>query len=255
MNDVLSYQVIIIGGGPAGLTAGLYTTRAGLKSLLVEKVTTGGQITSSEWVENYPGFPEGISGFELGNLMQQQAAKYGLEILMAEVKRIELAENKKVVKTGEGNFAAEAVIIAGGTEHAKLNVPGEESLVGRGLSFCATCDGPFFRDRAVAVIGGGDVAIADALFLTRFASKVFVIHRRDQLRATRILQNRAFSEDKIEFIWDTVVDTIDGTDSVSGLHLRNVKTSKKSALDVSGVFMAVGNTPNTDYLTKIIKLG
>lgn len=249
-----NYQVIIIGGGPAGLTAGIYATRAGLNTLLLEKMVPGGQITTSEWVENYPGFSQGISGFDLGQLMEEQARKHGLEIRMTEVTGMDISESRKTVKTSEGDYSADAVIIAGGTEHARLGIPGEEELVGRGLSFCATCDGPFFRDRDVAVVGGGDVAIADALFLSRFSSKVSIIHRRDQLRASKILQDRAFENEKIEFIWDTVVDAIDGGDTVKALQLRNVKTEDKSNLQVGGVFMAVGNKPNTEYLTGLLKL-
>lgn len=252
MND---YQVIIIGGGPAGLTAGIYATRAGLNTLLLERMVPGGQITTSEWVENYPGFPQGISGFDLGQLMEEQARKHGLEIRMTEVTGMDISESRKTVKTSEGDYSADAVIIAGGTEHARLGIPGEEQLIGRGLSYCATCDGPFFRDREVAVVGGGDVAIADALFLSRFSSKVSVIHRRDQLRASKILQDRAFENEKIEFIWDTVVDAIDGGDTVKALQLRNVKTEDKSNLQVGGVFMAVGTKPNTEYLAGLLKLG
>ncbi len=249
------YQVIIIGGGPAGLTAGIYSTRAGLNTLLLEKMVPGGQITNSEMVENYPGFPEGISGFELGQLMEAQAKKHGLMMKMAEVKSLEIAGTGKIVKTASGDYETDAVIIAGGAEHAKLGIPGEDKFVGRGLSYCATCDGPFFRDRRVAVIGGGDVAIADALFLSRFSSRVFVIHRRDQLRATKILQDRAFADDRIEFIWDTVVAAIEGEDSVLGLKLKNVNNSNESFLEVGGVFMAVGTTPNTGYLNGVVKLG
>ncbi|MFC2027866.1 thioredoxin-disulfide reductase [Chloroflexota bacterium] len=249
-----NYQVIIIGGGPAGLTAGIYATRAGLNTLLVEKMVPGGQITTSEWVENYPGFPQGISGFDLGQLMEDQARKYGLEIRMAEVTGMDISEGRKILKTSEDDYSASAVIIAAGSEHAKLGIPGEEELVGKGISYCATCDGPFFRDREVAVIGGGDVAIADALFLSRFSSKVSVIHRRDQLRASKILQDRAFENGKIEFIWDTVIDAIEGDDTVKALQLRNVKTEDKSNLQVGGVFMAVGNKPNTEYLTGFLKL-
>jgi thioredoxin reductase (NADPH) len=249
------YQVIIIGGGPAGLTAGIYATRAGLSTLLLEKMVPGGQITSSEWVENYPGFPEGISGFDLGQVMETQAVKHGLKIEMAEVNSIELSGSKKLVKTTRDEYSADTLIIAGGAEHAKLGIPGEEELLGKGLSYCATCDGPFFRERVTAVVGGGDVAIADALFLSRFSSKVFLIHRRDQLRATKILQDRAFANEKIDLVWDTVVDAIDGNESVNGLQLQNVKTGEKSSLKVDGVFMAVGNKPNTEYLAHILKLG
>ena len=255
MSSNSHYQIIIIGGGPAGLTAGIYATRAGLKTLLIERGAPGGQITSSEWVENYPGFPRGISGFDLGQLMEEQAVTHGLKIETAEVNGIELDDSRKIIKTTEGDHSADAIIIAGGSEHARLGIPGEEALIGRGLSYCATCDGPLFRDRVVAVIGGGDVALTDALFLSRFCPKVFVIHRRDQLRATKILQERAFKIPTIEFVWDTVVNAIDGEGNVNGLQLSNVKTGEKSSLKVDGVFMAVGTKPNTDYLSGLIELG
>ncbi|MFO8010305.1 MAG: FAD-dependent oxidoreductase, partial [Dehalococcoidia bacterium] len=228
MSAQTHYQLIIIGGGPAGLTAGIYATRARLKSLLLERALPGGQIVNSEWVENYPGFPEGVSGFALGELFHQQASKHGLEIKMEEVTGVEVTDEAKVIRTSNSTYTADAVIITGGTEYARLGIPGEEELLGRGLSFCATCDGPFFREREVAVVGGGNVAISDALFLTKFASKVYVIHRRDQLRADRILQERAFDSEKIEFIWDTVVEAINGENSVGSLQLRNVKTGEKS---------------------------
>ena len=248
------YPLIIVGGGPAGLTAGIYATRARLKTLLLERASPGGQIVNAELVENYPGFPQGISGFELGQLMEEQAIKHGLKIERAEVSGIELAEGKKIVKTSEGNYIADAIIIAVGSEHAKLGIPGEGGLVGRGLSYCATCDGPLFRDRVVAVVGGGNVAITDALFLSRFTARVFVIHRRDQLRAAKILQERAFADPKIELIWDTVVEAIEGNGSVTGLQLRNIKTGERSPLRVDGVFMAAGSKPNTEYLAGILKL-
>ena len=190
------YDVIIIGGGPAGLTAGLYASRARLKSLLIEKAGVGGWMVNAGLVENYPGFPQGIGGLELADLIDEQAKKYGLEVLLAEVAGLELKEGKKIVETTEGNFAAKAVIIANGSDRVKLNVPGEEEFTGRGVAYCAICDGALFRDKPVAVVGGGNVAISEALDLVKFASKVVVIHRRQQLRATRILQERAFDEPK-----------------------------------------------------------
>ncbi len=253
MSQSESYQVIIIGGGPAGLTAGIYATRAGLKALLLEKIVPGGQIVNSEWVENYPGFPEGVSGFELGQLMERQAIRHGLKIESAEVTGIELGGKKKV-KTTIGDFMADAVIIAGGADHAKLGIAGEESWIGKGLSYCATCDGPFFRGKSVAVIGGGDVAITDALFLSRLASKVSVIHRRNQLRASKVLQDRALSQPGIEFIWDTVVEAIEGSETIERLRLRNVKTGATGELPVEGVFVAVGTRPNTGYLSTLLTL-
>ena len=186
--------------------------------------------------------------------MEEQAIKHGLKIERAEVSGIELAEGKKIVKTSEGNYIADAIIIAVGSEHAKLGIPGEGGLVGRGLSYCATCDGPLFRDRVVAVVGGGNVAITDALFLSRFTARVFVIHRHDQLRAAKILQERAFADPKIELIWDTVVEAIEGNGSVTGLQLRNIKTGERSPLRVDGVFMTAGSKPNTEYLAGILKL-
>jgi len=254
MNVNKEYEVVIIGGGPAGLTAGLYTSRARLNSLLIEKGLVGGQIVTAELVDNYPGFPEGISGFELGQLMHQQARKYGLKDVIAEATGIELREGQKKIKTTEGNFIAKAVIIASGSERRKLGIPGEEKFTGKGVSYCATCDAAFFREVPVAVVGGGDTAITEALHLAKFASKVMVIHRRDQLRATRILQEKAFAEPKIEFLWNTVVEDIEGGDIVQRIRLRQVKTGEKSTLDISGGFISVGLKPNTDYLKSILSL-
>ena len=247
------YEVIIIGGGPAGLTAGLYTSRAGLKSLLVERGVFGGQIVNAALVENYPGFPQGISGLELGSLMHQQATKYGLEIVTAEVTGIAQGQPYSV-STTEGSFEAAAIIIAAGSEYRKLGVLGEERLSGHGVSYCATCDGFLFRDREVAVVGGGDTAITDALELTRHAKKVYVIHRRDQLRAGQVLQQRAFAEPKLEFIWSTVVEEVLGDKILEGLKLRNVKTGQQSILEVAGVFVAVGLMPNSQLFFNIVDL-
>ena len=252
MNE--KYDVVIIGGGPAGLTAGLYTSRARLNSLLIEKGLVGGQVANAEWVENYPGFPEGIGGFELGQLMHQQATKYGLKTLLAEVTGIELQGEQKVIRTTEGDFIAKVVIIAGGSERQKLGVPGEEEFTGKGVSYCATCDAAFFKEQPVAVVGGGDAAITEALYLTKFASRVTVIHRRDQLRASRILQEKAFSQPKIEFRWNSTIEKIEGGNIVERIRLRQVKTGKKSALKVAGIFMSIGLKPNTDYLKSILSL-
>jgi len=248
------YEVIIIGGGPAGLSAGLYTSRARLRSLVIEKGLVGGQITNAELVENYPGFDQGISGLELGQLIHQQATKYGLETLMAEATGIELDGEKRVVMTTKGKFTAKAVIIASGSERRKLGIPGEEELTGKGVSYCATCDGPFFKDRIVAVVGGGNAAITEALHLVKFTSRVKVIHRRNELRATRILQEKAFAEPKIEFLWNTEVEGIEGKDRVKRLSLSNVITGKKAALEVAGVFIAIGLKPNTNYLKGVLPL-
>jgi thioredoxin reductase (NADPH) len=246
--------LIIVGGGPAGLSAGLYASRSKLDTLLIEKGGLGGQILNAEMVENYPGFPQGISGSELGDLMAQQATKYGLPTAFAEVQGIEIQGAERIVSTSEGLYRAKAVIIAGGSEHSKLDVPGEEEFTGRGVSYCAMCDGAFFREQVVAVVGGGNVALNDALFLTRFATKVIVIHRRDQLRATKILHDKAFANPKIEFLWDTVVESIMGDKLVREIRLQNVKTGKGSSLEVSGIFVAVGLRPNTGYLKGLLKL-
>ncbi len=248
------YDVVIIGGGPAGLTAGLYASRARLNSLLIERGLVGGQIANAERVENYPGFPEGISGPELGQLMHQQAAQYGLKTVIAEATGIELQKGQKVVKTTEGDFIARAVIIAGGSKRQILDVPGEEEFTGKGVSYCATCDAAFFREQPVAVVGGSDAALTEALHLAKFASRITVIHRRRQLRATRILQERAFAEPKIEFRWDSTVEKIEGENSVKRIGLNQVKTGKKSALDVAGVFISIGFQPDTDYLKGILPL-
>ena len=248
------YEVVIIGGGPAGLSAGIYTARARLNSLLIEKGIVGGQILNTELVENYPGFLEGIGGYDLTQLMYQQATKFGLEMLTAEVTGIELKRKQKIVKTSEGDFVAKSLIIASGLEWAKLDVPGEKEFTGKGVSYCATCDGAFFTDQRVALVGGGDAAITEALHLTKFASKVIVIHRRDKLRATRIVQEKAFAEPKIEFLWNSIVKGIEGEDVVKRLKLRNVATGKESTLEVSGVFVSIGFKPNTEYLKGILPL-
>lgn len=247
------YEVVIIGGGPAGLTAGLYTSRAGLKSLLIERGVFGGQMVNATLVENYPGFPEGISGFDLGAFMHQHALQYGLQTITAEVTGL-APGRPHLVSTTERDFEAETIIIATGSEYHRLNVPGEERMLGRGVSYCATCDGLLFRDQEVAVVGGGDTAITDALELSQHSQRVYVIHRRDQLRARQILQQRAFAESKIEFIWNTVVEEIVGEAKVSALRLRNVKTHQLSSLEVDGVFVAVGTKPNNQCFVDLVKL-
>jgi thioredoxin reductase (NADPH) len=248
------YDVIIIGGGPAGLSAGIYTARTRLKSLLIEKCIIGGKMAEAELIDNYPGFPEGINGYKLADLMHQQAVKYGLETLYATVASITVKDGKKLVKTDNGAFTASAIIITGGSERQRLNVPGEKEFTGRGVSYCANCDAPFFQDQPVAVVGGGNVAISEALHLSKFGSKISVIHRRDQLRATEALQEKAFAEPKIEFILDTVVDAIEGKDALEKLKLRQLKTGKLSHLEVKGIFISVGLMPNTDYLKDLLPL-
>lgn len=247
------YDVIIIGGGPAGLSAGIYTARARLKSLLLERGAIGGQIINTEFVENYPGI-ESVGGIELTMAMHKQAEKFGLETVIADVTGIDVKDKQKLVRTTRDEFVAKAVIITGGSERQKLGIPGEAEYTGKGVSYCATCDGAFFRDKQVAVVGGGNAAITEALELAKFATKITVIHRRDELRATKILQEKAFAEPKIEIMWDTVIDEIKGDTFVTLLKVRNVKTDKVSDLEVSGVFMAVGFKPNTDYLKGILEV-
>jgi thioredoxin reductase (NADPH) len=257
------FDIIIIGGGPAGLTAGLYTSRARLKSLLIEKGLIGGQVATTEFVENYPGFDEGISGGELSSKMERQAKKFGLEIIQASVRKISLHEKiKKITLVGydstlrEGNqeYEAKSIILSTGAHPRPLGVEGEDRYRGKGVSYCATCDGAFFKGEKLAVIGGGDSAVEEGIFLTRFAEIVYIIHRRDQLRATKISQERAFSNPKIKFIWNSVVKKIDGEETVKTLHIKNVKTQEESVLDVQGVFIYVGYNPNTEFLKDVVNL-
>jgi len=248
------YQLIIVGGGPAGLTAGLYSARGGLKVLLIEKEVIGGQIANADRVDNYPGFPEGISGFELARLIHQQATNHGLETMSGEVTGLTSRYGSNIVNTTEGDFIAQAVIIAGGSQFRKLEVPGEGEFLGKGVSYCATCDGPLFRDKAVAVVGGGDTAVTDALSLSKFASSVKVIHRRNQLRASKVLQRKAQTEPKIEFIWDSVVTEVKGKEKLTDLVLKNTKNDTISLVAVDGVFVAIGLVPNTEYLRGVLPL-
>ncbi|MFO7772907.1 MAG: thioredoxin-disulfide reductase [Dehalococcoidia bacterium] len=249
-----NYQVIIIGGGPAGLTAGLYCARSRLDILLVEKGIIGGQITNAERVENYPGFPRGITGLQLGQLIYEQATGHGLETVLADVARVVPGQRHNLVSTSEGDFISESIIIASGSQYRKLGVPGEDKFVGRGISYCATCDGPLFRDKAVAVVGGGDAAITEALYLSKFASSVKVIHRRSQLRASKILQERAAAEPKIEFIWDAVVAEIEGDGVIRQVSLKNTKDARISVLELAGVFVAIGSEPNSGQWQGLLPL-
>ncbi|MCH8994508.1 MAG: thioredoxin-disulfide reductase [Chloroflexi bacterium] len=253
MTDERHYDIVIIGAGPAGLAAGLYAARARRKTILLERKVTGGQIALTSVVENYPGFEE-VDGFELGQMMQRQAEKCGLELGYATVTGLEQRDGLQVVHTNEGDYTAKAVILTGGADYVRLGVPGEEELTGKGVSYCATCDAAFFKDQVCAVVGGGDAAMDEGLFVTRYASKVPVIHRRDELRASKILQERAFDNPKMEFIWDTVVTAVEGEDAVKRLKLRNVKTNEESTLDVDAVFIFIGLSPNTDYLKGMLKM-
>jgi thioredoxin reductase (NADPH) len=246
------YDIVVIGGGPAGLTAGLYASRAGLRSLLVERGAFGGQMNNARAVENYPGFPNGIAGIELGSLMQEQASKHGLRTLFVEVTGLVPGPSHRIV-TSEDTLEARAIVIASGSQYRQLNVPGEVRFTGRGVSYCAACDGFFFRDQDVAVVGGGDTAVSDALELSHYASRVYLIHRRDQLRAGQVLVQRAAAEPKIEFIWNSVAEEVNGDQMVNALKVRNVRTDKVHALKVAGVFVAVGVVPNSQPFADVLK--
>ncbi len=248
------YQLVIIGSGPAGLTAGIYAKRAGLKAAVIEKSFVGGQVTTTYIVENYPGFPGGVSGPELMEKMRQQVEELGLSIITDEVPEITPIEGGFELKLAQESLSAGSVIIASGAAPATLGVPGEDRLRGRGVSYCATCDGAFFKDRRLIVIGGGDSAIEEAVFLTRFASQVSIVHRRDALRAEKFIQQRAFDNPKIDFIWDTVVQEIEGDRLVEKVVLKNVKTNQLSAKEIDGVFIYVGIKPNTGFIRDLVKL-
>lgn len=248
------YDLAIIGAGPAGLSAAIYGARARLSTVVIEKMYPGGQAAITDVIENYPGFTEGISGSELAEAMKKQAEKFGAEFLNGEVQKIERQGEKFVLHLKKETVEAKAVILAMGALARKLGVKGEKEFTGRGVSYCATCDGAFYMDRKVMVVGGGDTAIEDALFLTHFASKVIVVHRRNELRATKILQERAFNNEKIEFIWDSVVEEIKGADAVQEVVVKNVKTGEIKSVPVDGVFIAIGWDPNTAVVRDLVKL-
>lgn len=256
------YDVIIIGGGPAGLTAGLYTARARLKTLLLEKIAPGGQAAVAWTIENYPGFPEGIGGPELMERVRKQAEKYGLEIKSGEVVKVNVSlederfkgKLEKVVNTEKEKYKSVALIVATGTRPRKLEVPGEERLIGRGVSYCATCDGPLFKNRKVVVVGGGDAAVEEALFLAKFAEKTTLIHRRDELRATKIIEEQAVSNPKLEFLWKSVVTEIIGKTEVEGVKVRNLETGKDLTLEAKGVFVYIGTVPDTGFLKGVVEM-
>lgn len=252
--DAKTYEVIIIGGGPAGLTAGLYTARARLRTLLIEIGLFGGQMTTTELIENYPGFPQGITGTELSALMEEQAKRFGMETVSDEVLEVTLEGDWKQVKTYGGTYRSEALIVTTGTEYRKLGIPGEMELRGKGVSYCATCDGAFFKDNRIVVVGGGDSALTEALFLTKFVKELTIIHRRDALRATKIYQERALANPKIKFLWDSVVQEIKGGDTVRSVVVKNVKTGELKEFDTEGVFLFVGLTPRTESMKGIVKM-
>ncbi len=239
-------DVMIIGSGPAGMTAAIYSARAMLDTLVLEKLGAGGQVAVTDLVENYPGFPDGINGFELSQKMEEQARKFGASVENATVTGLRKDPDGLLTVTTEGAaYRSRSVIVATGASWKRLGVPGEDRFIGKGVSFCATCDAAFYRGKTVAVVGGGDSAIDESLFLTRFVDRLYVIHRRDQLRANKHAQKRAFADPKIGFIWDTVVTEMTGDEKISGLKLKNVKTGAESGLAVDGVFLFVGLVPNT----------
>lgn len=248
------YDVLIIGGGPAGLTAGLYAGRSMLTTRLFEKELIGGQASITDIIENYPGFPEGITGFELAEKMREQAQKFEVEIDLSEVTSVDLSGALKKVTTPDGEYVAKSIIITSGVRPSKLEVPGAAALTGRGISYCATCDGPFFRDKRVMVIGGGNSAVEEAIYLTKFASQVTIVHRRDELRAEKIVQERAFKNEKIDFLLDSVLSRVSGENSVASVAVKNVKTDEEMEVAVDGIFVFVGNLPNTELFDGMLDL-
>lgn len=247
-------KVLIIGSGPAGYTAAIYAARAQLEPLMIAGPSMGGQVATSSDIGNYPGFPEDVSGGELAQLMQRQAERFGARLEVDIVTSVDLSARPFKVVTYGGEYETQAIIIASGASPRKLGVPGEKEFSGRGVSYCATCDGFFYMNKEIVMVGGGDAAVKEAIFLTRFAKKVTVIHRRDQLRAEKILQEQAFADEKIEFLWDTTVSEIVGEGSVTGVRVRNVKTGEEQLLSTQGVFVAVGYSPNTDFLGGQVEL-
>jgi thioredoxin reductase (NADPH) len=251
-NDVK--DVIIIGSGPAGLTAAVYAGRANLKPLMIEGFEAGGQLMQTTDVENYPGFIDGIMGPELMERMRKQAARFDAEFVTDDVTSVDFSQRPFTVGTADETYKARSVIISTGARAKMLGVTGEKELLGHGLSTCATCDGFFFKDRELLIVGGGDTAMEEAIFLTKFASKVTVVHRRDELRASKIMQQRAIDNPKIEFIWDTVITELVGDGKVAGAKVKNIKTGEESVIEAGGVFIAIGHTPNTSLFSNQLEL-
>ena len=249
------YDVIIIGGGPSGMTSAIYSSRARLKTLLIEKAGCGGQMAITDNIENYPGFEQSINGFELATKMQTQATNFGTEFIYGEAVSFQLNDKiKKVILLDNKEYLAKTIIISSGASFKKLGIKGEQEFIGKGVSYCATCDGPFFRNKEIVVIGGGDSALQEALYLTKFAVKVNLIHRRNEFRAAKILQEKVFKEQKINVIFDSVVEEISGKDVLEQVTLKNIKTNTISQLSVNGVFIFVGWTPNTNFINNQLKL-
>ena len=247
-------KVVIVGSGPAGLTAATYAARANLAPVVIEGIAAGGQLMLTTEVENYPGFPDGIMGPELMVKMREQASRFGAEFVTADADRVDFSSAPFGVWVDGDEHRADAIIITTGASARMLGLPNEERLLGHGVSTCATCDGFFFRDKSLAIAGGGDSAIEEAIFLTKFATKVTLVHRRDELRASKIMQERAFANDKIEFLWNTVITDVNGDHQVESLDVRNVVTDETSKLDVDGLFVAIGHDPNTALFTDQLEL-
>jgi thioredoxin reductase (NADPH) len=248
-------DVIIIGSGPAGYTAALYAARARLNPLVFEgSVTSGGALMNTTDVENFPGFPDGVLGPDLMDSLRKQSERFGAELVTDDVTEVDLSASPKVVKAGSDTFLARSVVVATGSSYRELGIPGEKRLSGHGVSWCATCDGFFFRDQDIAVVGGGDSALEEATFLTRFARSVTVVHRRDALRASAIMQDRARANPKIRFAWDSVVTEVVGEDRVAGIRLQNTKTGEESFIEVSGIFVAIGHDPRSELFTGQLEL-
>ncbi|MBT3387413.1 MAG: thioredoxin-disulfide reductase [Desulfobacula sp.] len=248
----IDYDLVIIGAGPAGLTAGMYAARARMNVLLLEKAVPGGQILVTDWIENYPGFPEGISGFDLAEKMKIQAQEMGLEIETAEVHSLNLSKELKEIVLKDRSIFTKSLIIASGASPKNLGI-GEDKFIGKGVSFCATCDAPFFKDKTVVAIGGGDTAVQEAIYLTKFAKKVYLIHRRDELRAAKILQERAFENNKIEIVWDSVATGVEGFFGVESVKIKNVKTLEEKIIKADGCFIWVGILPNASFLNDAVE--
>lgn len=249
------YDLLIVGAGPAGVTAYLYAKRSLLEVVLIDKIGIGGQLLFIDFIENYPGFPDGVTGYELADLFRRHVEALGLNFKQGEVKKIEKKNNLfKVHLDNNEVLISKTVLLSIGASPRKLNIPGEKEFTGKGVSYCATCDGPFFKDKIIAVVGGGDTALQEALSLTKFVKKIYLIHRRDAFRATKILQERVFKEEKIEILWNTIVTAIKGKDQVEEIEIFNKEKEEKSILKVSGIFIFIGYEPNTDWLKDLIEL-
>ena len=254
MENKTEYDVAIIGGGSAGLSAAIYASRGGMNTVIFEKALVGGQITTTADVENYPGFEENMSGFDIADKMRRHAEKFGTEIKQENITAIHMDDFEKYVETNSNKYKVKSIIVATGANPSKLDVPGEAKYTGRGVSYCATCDGALYRDKIVAVIGGGDSAVEEAIFLTKFAKKVYIIHRRDELRAVKLIQKRAFENDKIEIIWNSIVKEVKGGDFIEKIELYNKKTKKIRNLELNGIFIYVGIIPNNELIKSAVKL-